>query len=188
MWMLSRSIVELPPKLRSQRCNMLIISIWIVCIEPPAKLWLNYSVNKLKIIKNQSIDVLNVNHKLIILGITDDCLALSEHMNNKRQYCYDTIHFRTTSQYLKFSKKAGRTQSNIDGYLGESVLGHAKLIILSIYQKLKQVQRKELNFYLANQVLPHFFHRKLRSIDNFGFVKANEVRNILFYGLLPHLN
>lgn len=33
-----------------------------------------------------------------------------------------------------------------------------------------------------------FFNRKLRSIDNFGFVKGTEVRNVLFYGLLPHLN
>ncbi|CAF4947787.1 unnamed protein product, partial [Rotaria socialis] len=43
MWMLSGSIVELPAKLRSRQCNMVIISIWIAYIEPPAKLWLNYS-------------------------------------------------------------------------------------------------------------------------------------------------
>ena len=28
----------------------------------------------------------------------------------------------------------------------------------------------------------------MRSIDNFAFVKGTEVRNILYYGLLPHLN
>ncbi|CAF4927705.1 unnamed protein product, partial [Rotaria socialis] len=164
MWMLSGSIVELPAKLRSRQCNMAIISIWIAYIEPPAKLWLNYSVNKLQIIKDQGV-----------------------HMNKKRQYRYDTLHLRTTNQYFKLSKKAERTQSNIWGHLGESVLSHAKLIILAVYHLLKPAQRKELNFYLHNQFCPHFFNRKLRSIDNFGFVKATEVRNVLFYGLLPHL-
>ncbi|CAF3446219.1 unnamed protein product [Rotaria socialis] len=186
MWMLSGSIVELPAKLRSRQCNMVIISIWIAYIEPPAKLWLNYSVNKLQIIKDQG-----------------------EHMNKKRQYRYDTVRLRTTDQYFKLSKKAELTQSNIRGHLGESVLnnildvefpeaivldylhvsllGHAKLIILSVYKQLKPAQRKELNSYLRNQFFPHFFNRKLRSIDNFGFVKATEVSNVLFYGLLPHL-
>ncbi|CAF3738937.1 unnamed protein product [Rotaria socialis] len=256
MWMLSGSIVELPAKLRSRQCNMVIISIWIAYIEPPAKLWLNYSVNKLQIIKDQGIDILNVNHKLIIFGITGDCPASSliinfinhngyfscwlcfiegEHMNKKRQYRYDTVRLRTTDQYFKLSKKAELTQSNIRGHLGESVLnnildvefpeaivldylhvsllGHAKLIILSVYKQLKPAQRKELNSYLRNQFFPRklvpldpiilvfhifsntyffwfyidFFNRKLRSIDNFGFVKATEVSNVLFYGLLPHL-
>ncbi|CAF0963236.1 unnamed protein product [Rotaria magnacalcarata] len=156
-------------------------------------------------------------------------------MNKKRQYCYDTVHLRTTDQYFKLSKKAERTQSNIRGHLGESVLnnildvefpeaivldcvhvsllGHAKLIILSVYKQLKPAQRKELNSYLRNQFFPRklvplgpiilvfhtfsntfffwlyidFFNRKLRSIDNFGLVKAIEVRNALFYGLVPHL-
>jgi hypothetical protein len=33
-----------------------------------------------------------------------------------------------------------------------------------------------------------FFHRKLQPIDHFGFIKGTEVRNVLFYGLLPHLD
>lgn len=57
MWMLSGSIVELPAKLRSRQCNMVIISIWIAYIEPPAKLWLNYSVNKLQILKDQGMHI-----------------------------------------------------------------------------------------------------------------------------------
>ncbi|CAF4561077.1 unnamed protein product [Rotaria socialis] len=196
---------ELPAKLRSRQCNMGIISIWIAYIEPPAKLWLNYSVNKLQIIKDKGIDILNVNHKLIIFGITGDCPALSliinfinhngyfscwlyfiegVHMNKKRQYRYDTLHLRTTNQYFKLSKKAERTQSNIWGHLGESVLsnildvkfpeaivldylhvsllGHAKLIILAVYHLLKPAQRKELNFYLHNQFCPRkLFQQKV---------------------------
>lgn len=53
MWMLSGSIVELPSSLRSRRCNMVVISIWLAYIEPPAKLWLDYTSNKLKFIKEK---------------------------------------------------------------------------------------------------------------------------------------
>lgn len=167
------------------------------------------------------IDISNVNHKLIIFGITGDCPALSliinfinhngyfscwlcfiegEHMNKKRQYRYDTVHLRTTDQYFKLSKKAERTQSNIYGHLGESVLsnildvefpeaivldylhvsllGHAKLIILSVYRQLKPAQRKELNSYLRNQ----FFPRKLVSFDPIILV-FHTFSNIFFSGL-----
>ena len=33
-----------------------------------------------------------------------------------------------------------------------------------------------------------FFGRKIRPMDNFACVKGTEVRNLLFYGLLPHLD
>lgn len=32
-----------------------------------------------------------------------------------------------------------------------------------------------------------FFNRKIRSMENFAFVKGTEVRNLLFFGLLSHL-
>jgi hypothetical protein len=57
MWLLSGSIVELPGKLRSRRCNMVIISIWIGYVEPSAKLWLNYSLNKLQLIKDKGTHI-----------------------------------------------------------------------------------------------------------------------------------
>jgi len=53
MWMLSGSLVELPAKLRSRRCNMVVISIWIAYVEPPAPLWLNYVSGKLQLIKDK---------------------------------------------------------------------------------------------------------------------------------------
>ena len=55
MWMLSGSIIELPAKLRARRCNMVIMSIWISYVEPPAQLWLNHSLNQLQTIKNRGI-------------------------------------------------------------------------------------------------------------------------------------
>jgi hypothetical protein len=155
------------------------------------------------------IDVMSVNHKLIVFGITGDCPALSlitnfinhngyfccwlcliegEHINNKRQYRYDTIKLRTKQEYSKLSAKAERTQSNIYGHLGESILsnvldvkfpdaivldylhvsllGHAKLIILSIYQQLKPTQRAQLNSQINNQAFP----RKLILFIHFWFI------------------
>jgi hypothetical protein len=141
-----------------------------------------------------------MNHKLIIFGITGDCPALSlitnfinhngyfscwfcyiegEHMNNKRQYRYDTINLRANRDFMKLSTRAERTQTNIYGHLGESVfgnildvpfpeaivldylhvslLGHAKLITLSIYKQLKPVQREQLNIQINKQRFPRKF-------------------------------
>lgn len=58
LWLLSGSIIEAPPKLRSCRRNMIIISIWIGYVEPPAHLWLTHSVNKLKRIKEKGVCIL----------------------------------------------------------------------------------------------------------------------------------
>ena len=55
MWMFSGCILELPPKLCSRRCNMVLISIWVGYVEPRSKLWLTRVVNTLEIIKTQGI-------------------------------------------------------------------------------------------------------------------------------------
>ncbi|CAF3066765.1 unnamed protein product [Rotaria sp. Silwood2] len=186
MWMFSGTIVELPPKLRNRRCNMVLISIWVGYVEPSPTLWLKKAVNKLETIKTQG-----------------------QHINKKRQYYYESINLRTAEQYLKASKIAERTKTNVYGHYGNSalenildvplpkgivldylhvsLLGHAKAIILSIYHQLKPAQREQFNVQLKSQKFPHFFQRKIRTIDNFAFVKGTEVRNLLFYGLLPHL-
>jgi len=79
----------------------------------------------------------------LVFGITGDCPALSlvcnfinhngyfscwycfikgQHINHKRQYRYGSINLRTTEQYLKASKKAERTKTNVYGHLGKSIL------------------------------------------------------------------
>ncbi|CAF1677132.1 unnamed protein product [Rotaria magnacalcarata] len=138
------------------------------------------------------------------------CFIKGEHIGHKRQYRYSSLILRTAEQYSKGSKKAERKKNNIYGHLGKTMLddildlplpnavvidylhvtllGHAKAIILSIYRQLKPIQREQLNIQLRNQKFPHFFNRKIRSMDNFAFVKGTEVRNLLFYGLLPHMN
>ena len=100
-------------------------------------------------------------------------------------------------------------------YLHVTLLGHAKNIILAIYRKLRPVQRDQFNAQVKNQNFPRksnslfhsllyvfssecvaillvcfsdFFNRKMRSVDCFAFVKGTEVRNLLFYGLLSHLD
>ena len=51
MWLFSFSIVELPSKLRNQRYNMPILSIWISSKEPIASMWLQDSVMILEELK-----------------------------------------------------------------------------------------------------------------------------------------
>lgn len=57
MWLFSASIVELPPKLRSRRCNMVLISIWVAHVEPVSHLWLRRSVAHMEMMKHQSKSV-----------------------------------------------------------------------------------------------------------------------------------
>lgn len=51
MWLLSGVIVEIPPNLRSRRCNMIPISIWVSTAEPMVNIWLRRSVDNLHSIK-----------------------------------------------------------------------------------------------------------------------------------------
>jgi hypothetical protein len=53
MWMFSGCIVELPPKLRSQKSNMVLISIWVGHVEPISNLWLRQAVVELEAIKGK---------------------------------------------------------------------------------------------------------------------------------------
>ncbi|CAF5020860.1 unnamed protein product [Rotaria sp. Silwood1] len=51
LWLLSCSILELPPHLRNQRQNMIILSMWVGTRQPIIKIWLREcipSLNKLK--------------------------------------------------------------------------------------------------------------------------------------------
>ena len=139
-------------------------------------------------------------YKLKIYGITGDCPALKmicnfighngyhccymcfikgQHINRKRQYRYERMDIRTTRKYAKGCKEAERTQANVYGHLGESVLeeivdvpfpncivldylhvtllGHAKAIILSIYRLLTPVQRASFDVQVRRQNFPRKF-------------------------------
>ena len=135
------------------------------------------------------------------------CLARGIHKDKKRQYPFDSaVAARTVNDFLSDSLLA--TQSGYErGHRGQSVLlnqldcelphsilidyahttllRHGKLLLSKIYSRLRPIDRASFDDHLANQPFPHFFHRKLRRLDDLSFIKATEVRNILFYALIP---
>jgi hypothetical protein len=58
MWLLTCSINELPPPVRNQRRNNLVLSIWISKQQPTMDLWLNQTLRQLKRIKSTGIHYL----------------------------------------------------------------------------------------------------------------------------------
>lgn len=138
------------------------------------------------------------------------CYVRGEHVNCKRQYRYESsMKIRTSNNYAAESRAAQQQQVNIHGHLGISILegivdiplpmsiipdylhisllGHGKALLLKLYSHLKPEERMKIDIAFKEQPFPHFFHRKMKSIGNLGHVKATEVKNILFYGLLPHI-
>lgn len=70
-------------------------------------------------------------------------------------------------------------------YQHVSLLRHTKTVLYAIYKQLKPSARERLNQKLKHQSFPHFFNRKMKPFEEFSFIKAVELRNILFYGFLP---
>ncbi len=52
LWLLSCSILELPPHLRNQRQNMVILSMWVGTRQPIIKIWLRECIKNLKKLKS----------------------------------------------------------------------------------------------------------------------------------------
>ncbi|CAF3702210.1 unnamed protein product [Rotaria socialis] len=136
------------------------------------------------------------------------CYVPGEHIGGKRQYKIELpMIMRNKSAYEDESNLAEEKNINVYGHLGVSVLspildiplpdaviidylhvtllGHGKALISNLYYTLKPIHRLEVDNRLKRQNFPHYFNRKMRPISNFGFVKATEIKNILFYGLLP---
>ncbi|CAF4887806.1 unnamed protein product, partial [Rotaria magnacalcarata] len=136
------------------------------------------------------------------------CYVPGEHIGSKRQYKIELpMIMRNKSAYEDESNLAEENNINVYGHLGVSVLspildiplpdaviidylhvtllGHGKALISNLYYTLKPIHRLEVDNRLKRQNFPHYFNRKMRPISNFGFVKATEIKNILFYGLLP---
>lgn len=53
LWLLSGVFIELPPHLRYQRSNMILLSIWIGYQEPIPKAWLSSCVDRLSRLKTE---------------------------------------------------------------------------------------------------------------------------------------
>jgi hypothetical protein len=66
-----------------------------------------------------------------------------------------------------------------------TLLRHTKTVLNEIYKQIHPTDRNQFDIKMKNQSFPHYFHRKMKSFQDFAFIKATELRNILFYGFLP---
>ena len=130
------------------------------------------------------------------------------HVYGKRQYRFDQATIKRNAQsYLTDSTRADITGENVDGYLGTSILmeildtplpdaimidylhvtllRHTKTIVHDLYSRLKPAERQNIDNRLKNQRFPYFFNRRMRPLKELAFIKGTELRNILFYGLIP---
>ncbi|CAM4864583.1 unnamed protein product [Rotaria socialis] len=135
------------------------------------------------------------------------CKVSGIHTLNKRQYHFEEVPImRTVDTYMSESTEAEKAGENIHGHLGTSILHqildvplpqsiimdymhitllrHARCVVLQLYASIKPKQRIELDNILRHQRFPHTFNRKMRGIKD-THIKATEMKNLLFYGLLP---
>ena len=104
------------------------------------------------------------------------CFIRGIHMNHKQQYCHQQLVLRFPQRFSELSSEAERTKKNVYGHFGKSIiarlldiplpnaivldylhvslLGHAKVITLSIYNRLRPAERKQLNIDLNGQQFP----------------------------------
>ena len=127
----------------------------------------------------------------------------------KRQYPYiPSIKYRTVNSFYNFSREAQLKRQNILGRLGISSLegvldvclpygilvdyGHVSLlrhfrdIIRTIWLLLSPVIRDTIDNSLKKQLFPSSVHLKMRGVQEFSFIKAIELRNLLLYGFIPN--
>jgi hypothetical protein len=72
-------------------------------------------------------------------------------------------------------------------YQHVTLLRHTKTILQIVYKELSPYNRRLLDHKLKAQSFPHFFNRRMKCFKDLSFIKATELRNILFYGFLPLL-
>ena len=114
---------------------------------------------------------------------------------------------RDSHSYLIDSTNAEKTGQNTNGHLGATILTdfldvplpqailidylhvtllrHTKTIIQNLYHHLRPVHREELDVRLKEQRFPHYFNRRMRAFRDLSYIKGIELKNTLFYGLIP---
>ena len=135
------------------------------------------------------------------------CYLRGIHRANKRQFPYDPLIDERTPEEFIADAFIAVTSGNQRGHLGifilsnyldcplpysilidyahTSLLRHGKFLLSQLYSMLRPNSRKRLDEQLSIQRLPHFFHRKLCRLNDLSFIKVTEVRNLLFYAILP---
>ena len=136
------------------------------------------------------------------------CFMHGVHQEGKRQYPYQcSFQMRTAESFARDFSIASQSKISENGHLGVSVIAnvvdiqlpysiivdyahasllrHSKSIFSEIYRRLSPAIRGVVDIALARQPFPHFFNRRMKSLKDLSFVKATEIRNIIFYGFLP---
>ena len=70
-------------------------------------------------------------------------------------------------------------------YLHVTLLRQTKTIIQNLYHHLWPVRREELDVRLKKQRFPRYFNRRMRAFRDLSYIKGIELKNTLFYGLIP---
>ncbi|CAM4838740.1 unnamed protein product [Rotaria magnacalcarata] len=127
----------------------------------------------------------------------------------KRQYIYsDTVCTRDPTSFNNHSHSAESNKLKVYGHRGRSILDeiidvplphsiicdyqhvtllrHFRDVMKAISCSLPTKVRKQIEQKLVKQAFPNFFHRKMRGIENLSFIKATELKNLLFYGFIPN--
>ncbi|CAF1526250.1 unnamed protein product, partial [Adineta steineri] len=135
------------------------------------------------------------------------CKIRGIHTANKRQYYYQEVfNMRSINSYRNESKEAEVKHENVNGHLGLSffhelldialphsilmdymhitLLRHTRCVVLQMYTSIVPKKRSQIDDQLKFQQFPHTFNRKLKPIKS-GHIKASEIKNLLFYALLP---
>ncbi|CAF1684484.1 unnamed protein product [Rotaria magnacalcarata] len=122
----------------------------------------------------------------------------------KKQHPYTlTSNCRTVNSFYVHSREAQLKSQNIFGHLGISILeyvldvplpheiiiDYAHVSLLRHYRDVIQVVasslapavRQRIDDSLIKQRFPHFFHRNMRGVQDFSFIKAIELKNLLLY-------
>ncbi len=127
----------------------------------------------------------------------------------KRQYpLLQNTKLRDSQSFYIHAKKAEDTGKKVFGHKGGSILDkildvplpislicdyqhvtllrHFRVMVKATSSSLDPHVRKHIDVKLRTQAFPHFFNRKMRGIEDFSYIKATELRNLLLYGFLPH--
>ncbi|CAM4791381.1 unnamed protein product [Rotaria magnacalcarata] len=182
MWMLSCSIVELPPEVRNRRQNNLILSIWIGKEQPDIDLWLGQTLNQLAHLKSKGFSTrLGSQMMLKVYAMIGDCPALSMSLNHnshggyycrwyckvkgkhiyKKRQCYYNINraIRDSFNFASDSREAARLQTKVNGRLGISLFEKIldiplpKSVIADYLHVTLLCHSKAICLYLYNNVM-----------------------------------
>ncbi|CAF3327366.1 unnamed protein product [Rotaria socialis] len=154
------------------------------------------------------------NENLLTILLHVDGISVVKSTNLKLWICAaslielpPSLRTRRSNMFL-VSIEAQLTNRNVYGHLGTSILDevvdvslpraliidyahvsllrHFRDVIKTVASSLAPAVREKIDVSLRAQRFPYFFHRKMRGVADFSFIKAVELKNLLLYGFIPH--